>query len=131
MSEMRDKKTHKFPSQLPWILSIHHPHVSIFRNVSSANIQLIKILQQFPEFGKLLDELYQEWITKTLIHGDIKWDNCLVFASSGSRRMTRLKIVDWEFASMGDPCWAVGSVFSSYLSFWLLSIPITGEYPPQ
>jgi hypothetical protein len=32
---------------------------------------------------------------------------------------------------MGDPCWDIGSVFSNYLSFWLLSIPITGEAPPD
>ncbi len=32
---------------------------------------------------------------------------------------------------MGDPCWDVGAVFGGYLSFWLLSIPITGETPPD
>jgi len=45
--------------------------------------------------------------------------------------MTRLKIVDWELARLGDPCWDVGSVFANYLSFWLFSIPITGEDPPD
>jgi hypothetical protein len=32
---------------------------------------------------------------------------------------------------VGDACWDVGSVFNDYLSFWLLSIPITGEDPPE
>lgn len=32
---------------------------------------------------------------------------------------------------MGDPCWDAGSVFSEYLNFWLNSIPITGEDPPD
>ena len=37
-----------------------------------------------------------------------------------------LKIVDWELAGRGDPCWDLGSVFSEYLGFWLLSIPDPG-----
>jgi thiamine kinase-like enzyme len=61
----------------------------------------------------------------------MRWDNCVVFGRLGSRRKTRLKIVDWELASVGDPCWDVGSVFNDYLSCWLLSIPITGEAPPD
>jgi len=47
------------------------------------------------------------------------------------RRPLLLKIVDWELADLGDPCWDIGSVFSNYLSHWLLSIPITGEVPPE
>ena len=71
------------------------------------------------------------WRADALIHNDIKWDNCLVFSSQESGRRTGLKIIDWEFAAVGDPCWDVGSMFSNYLSFWLMSILITGEEPPD
>ena len=43
------------------------------------------------------------------------------------RRGAGLKLVDWELASVGDPCWDIGSVFNDYLSFWLLSVPVTGQ----
>jgi hypothetical protein len=43
----------------------------------------------------------------------------------------RRLIVDWEMAGIGDPCWDLGSVLNDYLSFWLLSIPITGETEPE
>ena len=36
-----------------------------------------------------------------------------------------IKIIDWELAQMGDPCWDVGAFFSEYLSFWLASIPFS------
>lgn len=120
-----------FISRPPWILSIHRTEVYIFREFTSANIELIKIIQQFKEFCNLLDELRQDWKSETLIHGDIKWDNCITFSPSPSGRKTGLKIVDWELASWGDPCWDIGSIFSEYLSFWLLSIPVTGEAPPE
>jgi aminoglycoside phosphotransferase (APT) family kinase protein len=63
------------------------------------------------------------------VHGDIKWDNLLVARGEGGA--SRLKIVDWELARVGEPCWDVGSVFGDYLGFWLASIPITGEEPPD
>jgi aminoglycoside phosphotransferase (APT) family kinase protein len=117
--------------QTPRALSIHHPDPRIFLDVSAANVELIKVVQHYPQFCRSLDNLREGWRTETLVHSDIKWDNCVIFARPVSNRKTRLKIVDWEAAGMGDPCWDIGSVFSNYLSFWLLSIPITGEDPPD
>ncbi|HBY94403.1 MAG TPA: hypothetical protein DEP84_10655 [Chloroflexi bacterium] len=126
-----EKEGHQAASHPPWVLSVHRPTIKFLQGCSGANLQLIQIIQQFPVFCDLLDALREEWRTEALIHRDIKWDNCLVFGKSPSARKTRLKIVDWELASGGDPCWDVGSVFNDYLSFWLLSIPVTGEMPPD
>lgn len=120
-----------FLDQLPWILTIHRPSLWIFWDVSEANLQLIKIVQHSTEFCQLLDDLRQDWQADRLIHHDIKWDNWIIFAQSSSRRKVGLKLIDWELAALGDPCWDVGSVFNDYLSFWLSSIPITGEEPPE
>ena len=120
-----------FEHKPPWVLSLHYLDLSVFRNISNANIEVIKIIQQFSEFCELLDSLRREWRTEALIHYDIRWDNCLVSTPSATKRKSGLKIVDWELAGVGDPCWDVGSVFNDYLSCWLLSIPITGETPPD
>lgn len=117
--------------QLPWILSIHRPNLGMLQNLSSTTIQAIKIIQRFPEFGDLLDSLRHEWVDKTLIHFDIKSDNCLIMTRRSGRKKTELKIVDWELSGVGDPCWDAGSVFADYLAFWLGSIPITGETLPE
>jgi thiamine kinase-like enzyme len=114
-----------------WVLSVHHPDVSVFRDVSAANLQLIKLLQGADEFCRLLDELRAGWANDALIHGDVKADNVIAFAPGTSRRKTRLALVDWEMAGWGDACWDVGSVFGEYLATWLLSMPITGEAPPE
>lgn len=115
----------------PWILSIHRPNLGMLQQLSSASIQAIKIIQRFPEFCELLDGLRRKWINATPIHFDIKWDNCLIVARRSGSQKTDLRIVDWELAGIGDPCWDVGSVFNDYLSYWLGSIPITGETPPE
>lgn len=117
--------------QPPWILSTHRPNLGMLQQLSSATIQAIKIIQRFPEFCDLLDGLRYEWVNETLIHFDIKLDNCLVVARRSGRQKPDLRIVDWELAGIGDPCWDVGSVFNDYLSYWLGSIPTTGEAPPE
>jgi hypothetical protein len=121
----------RFSRQPAWILSLHRAGLSIFHDVSSANTQLTRIVQQSPEFSHHLDELRLQWRDEALVHFDMKWGNCIAFVPPGFSRKIGLKLVDWELASIGDPCWDVGSIFSEYLSRWLLSIPITGDEPPD
>lgn len=108
----------------PWVLSIHRPDTGVFRDVSAANLELIKIVQSDDGLGERLDELRAGWRVETLIHQDVKWDNCLVTDDD------RLRLIDWEIAVAGDPHWDLGSALSQYLTFWLFSIPITGSEPP-
>lgn len=116
---------------VPWVLSLHRPTVRFYRECSAANHQLIRLIQEFPDFGDEFDVLREAWCDETLIHGDIKWDNLLAVAKAGSTRKTRIKIVDWEVAGAGDPHWDVGSAIGAYLGCWLGSIPLVGELPVQ
>ena len=116
----------------PWVLSVHRPSMSIFRNASAAALDLIRIVQSAPELGDRLDAMRRGWKPTCLIHHDVKWDNLIVCPTDRRPRGTfRLKIIDWESAQFGDPRWDMGSVFSQYLSLWLFSIPITGRDPPE
>jgi aminoglycoside phosphotransferase (APT) family kinase protein len=117
----------------PWVLSVHQPSLIIFREASSAALELIRILQSAPEFGDRLDALRNQWEPSCLIHHDVKWDNLLACPAANGQpgKRLRLRIIDWESAQPGDPRWDLGSVFSHYLSLWLFSIPITGEDPPE
>jgi Ser/Thr protein kinase RdoA (MazF antagonist) len=118
----------------PWILSIHRPDVTIFREASSASLDLIKLVQAQEGFGHLLHELRETWRLDALIHYDVKWDNFI--GAPGQHPGQRpgqpplVKLVDWETAMYGDPGWDIGSLLSHFLSTWLSSIPVTGETPP-
>ena len=91
----------------PWILSFHKPDMRVFRDISSASIELIKIVQRTPSFGEHLDELRSTYGEQSLTHNDIKWDNFLVRVGSTSEaRETRL--IDWEAAGPGDRSWTSG-----------------------
>lgn len=112
-----------FPRAVPWILSIHTLAAAQFDRVSNANAQILALIKQYPEFVTALDTLRAGWRIDGLIHGDMKWENCLLLASAEPGGPLSLKIIDWELADFGDVCWDAGAVFQSYLSAWILSMP--------
>ncbi len=114
----------------PWAASIHRPSLEVFRDSSAASLELIRIVQGADDFGPLLDEVRQAWRISALLHHDVKWGNVLACRARASGRITCMKLIDWEIAAPGDPAWDIGSVFGSYLTAWLSSIPVTGPHPP-
>jgi thiamine kinase-like enzyme len=109
----------------PWIFSVEKPGRKLFTDFSSSAIFVIQIIQRVPNFGALLSGLSRSYEPSTPIHGDIRWDNCLVRMQEGSEAPKRFFIVDWELAGYGDPCWDVGGVFCEYLNLWIRSLPVT------
>jgi hypothetical protein len=86
------------------------------------------LLQQHKDFEVLLDALGGEWRFDSLIHGDMKWDNVLVFPAGDG---LDFRIADWEMADFGDAAWDVGAVLQSFLSTWIMSMPIASGMPPE
>jgi aminoglycoside phosphotransferase (APT) family kinase protein len=116
-----------FRRDAPWVLSVHRPRLDALRYLSGASIELIKVIQEDEPFAHGLDELREGWRIETLVHRDVKWENCVAHAPAGGVRLTRVALVDWEMAGWGDPGFDVGSAFSDVLGFWLTSIPIERE----
>jgi aminoglycoside phosphotransferase (APT) family kinase protein len=119
------------PTNPPWVFFFDQPHYWIYINSSAANLEFVRILQHSTELCNCLVGLRHEWQPESLIHGDLKWDNCLLNLGPASRPAPGIQMVDWELAQIGDPSWDVGAIFSGYLAFWLSSIPISGEATPD
>jgi Ser/Thr protein kinase RdoA (MazF antagonist) len=117
------------PAMAPRILLLHRPDARVFRDASAATLELIRIIQSEPDFCGALERLRASWRQEVLMHGDVKWDNCLVTVIQDGPG--ELKLIDWESAVPGDPAWDIGSALGHYLSCWLFSIPVTGSVLPQ
>ncbi|HXL23521.1 MAG TPA: phosphotransferase [Candidatus Dormibacteraeota bacterium] len=115
-----------FPQRVPWILSIDQFNAAGAGAMSGGNTQIVGIIQRYPEFHASLETLRAQWSAQCLIHGDVKWDNCLLVPKDGNGSK-ELKLIDWELSDFGDPCWDVGAVFQAYLSFWIFSMPAQAE----
>lgn len=116
------------PETLPLNITIIRPGPDLFSSLSPANLKLLTIIQQHEEILNFFENVYEEWhMHKTLIHGDMKWDNILVVNEISTENVVEIRIVDWEFAAIGDPAWDIGGVLHDFISFWLDSLPITGN----
>lgn len=99
-----------FRAQTPWVLSLHDTHSQF----GQAGTQVATILQSYPDYGRALDRLRREWHPNTLIHGDMKFDNCLLVP--GRDGAFEVRIVDWELADIGEDTWDAGAVIQSYVT---------------
>ena len=116
-------KASLFPRLYLPTLIVSKPGIEIFREVSPANLQLLGLIQKYPDLNSFLTNLESEWLPQTLIHGDIKWDNLSISEKNNANRPIDIKIVDWEIADIGDPAWDIGEIIREFIGFWLSSLP--------
>ena len=119
------------PELAPSTLTAHRPDLAVFRDASAAMLAVIRILQASPALVRGLDRVRAGWRPRSVIHLDLKWDNCLLGRSPRRGAHRELRLIDWESAVFGDPCWDIGSALGQYLSAWVFSIPVTGATPPE
>ena len=117
------------PGKIPWILSVHETNASWYDSLSPANARLLELVQGYPEYCELLSCLRREWQPSCLVHGDVKWDNFLICQAESPD--ADLRLVDWEMAIFGDPCWDAGAVFQAYLNQWIYSMPLQETAQPD
>jgi aminoglycoside phosphotransferase (APT) family kinase protein len=111
-------------------LRLHRLDLDALHTLSPAAVELIRIVQGLGELCASLDELAASWRRESVIHGDVRWANCLAWRSMDSNRWTRLHLIDWELCAAGDPAADIGAFFGEYLRAWLQSIPITDPEDP-
>jgi tRNA A-37 threonylcarbamoyl transferase component Bud32 len=101
----------------PYTLGLNTPHYTLLNYLSPANLRLLEAIQNDEVLSAGMDDLRANWQPTAFIHGDAKLDNIVVAPDA-------FLLVDWELATVGDPRWDVGSVFSSFLSNWIASMPM-------
>jgi len=114
--------------QIPLILTLGRGGHAMLGRFGRIGPAISALLQQHKDFEGLLDALGAEWRFDSLVHGDMKWDNVLVYTAAGG---FDFRIVDWEMADFGDAAWDVGAVLQSFLSVWIMSMPIASGVPPE
>jgi len=87
---------------------------------------MLSLIQRYPNFPTRLDALQASWRRDTLIHGDMKFENCVLAYAKGAGAEPEIKVVDWEIADLGDPRWDIGSMLQSWLAYWIFSMPADG-----
>jgi aminoglycoside phosphotransferase (APT) family kinase protein len=118
------------PARPIWGLLLPEPPLELVIDLSAGAQDLLARIQGSSEVCERLEALGDAGSPGVLIHGDLRWENCLALPAPGSRRRTRVLLVDWELADSADPAFDVGSVLAEYLRVWVGSIPIVDPIDP-
>ena len=113
-----------------WGLALPEPPRALLLGLSTGALDLVARVQASRPLCERLDELREAQVDDAMVHGDLRWDNCLAVARAGSRRRTRLLLVDWELAGRGAAGFDVATVLAEYLRVWVGSIPIAEPADP-
>ena len=108
---------------------VHRPDLATLHTLSAAATDLTRIVQRSDDLCASLDALLADPMESTVVHGDVRWANCVAMRGA-SGRWTHLQLIDWELCGAGDPAVDVGAFVGEYLRAWLGSIPIADPKDP-
>jgi aminoglycoside phosphotransferase (APT) family kinase protein len=118
------------PHDRLWALSLPEPALDRLRVMSTAELDLLSRVQASHALCDRLVRLRDDVAEEAFVHGDIRWENCLAAAAPGSRRRTRVLLIDWELAGAGDPTADLGAALGECLRLWVGSVPIVDPSNP-
>ena len=113
-----------------WGLLLPEPPHELVLDLSAGAQDLVARVQASRATCDRLAELRAAGAEDALVHGDLRWENCLLVTASGARRRTRVLLIDWELAGPGASAFDVGTVLAEYLRVWVGSIPIVEPANP-
>jgi Ser/Thr protein kinase RdoA (MazF antagonist) len=114
-----------------WGLSLPEPTHETVLDLSAAAVDLVGRVQASDVMCDRLREVRAAASDGAIVHGDLRWENCVLVAAPGGRRRTRVLLVDWELAGRGPAAFDVGTVLAEYLIRWVASIPILDVRDPS
>jgi aminoglycoside phosphotransferase (APT) family kinase protein len=100
------------------------PPLELVHALSGGGVELVRLVQSSDELCERLEQVRSDWRPESVVHGDVRWGNWIPAPAPGSRRRTRVTLVDWELAQRGDRCFDVGAMLAEYLFKWVTSITV-------
>jgi hypothetical protein len=117
-------RAHPFIGEVPWILKPDELNNFASDEQSLGQTRLVGIMKHAPQLYQQLKTLADTWQVNGIIHGDMKWHNCLLQSTEDDPdlRDATIRIIDWELADAGHVAWDVAGILQGYLSQWIESM---------
>jgi Ser/Thr protein kinase RdoA (MazF antagonist) len=96
------------PARRPWILDVPGGRAPTIAVGNDSAGRLTQAISQCAPVAAAITRVARAWMSRTIIHGDIKFDNVLVAHD-------RMLLVDWELAGWGAPVWDLAGIVDGLL----------------
>ena len=106
----------------PWVLDIAAAGLPAVVGATAVVAATRERLLASPAVSRTLDQLRASWTGRSVIHGDVKFDNVLVEVLDGLNRDPRIWLIDWELAGLGVPAWDLAGVVEGTLTAQLMTL---------
>ena len=114
-----------------WTLRVHEPDWESTCRMSGAALDLTRVIQSSDELCTRLDDLLASWSEESVIHGDVRWDNCVAVRERRNPPLEPAAADRLGALRPGDPSLDIGAFLGEYLRAWLQSIPIVDPEDPS
>lgn len=112
----------------PYLLrSLERVGPGLFGNICNDGIEFYKLYQRFPSLHQAVAELYSNYQSSCLIHGNLRLNKYILDNQDSVTNLTQVKLTDWENLNWGDPAFDLGVLIAQYLKLWLDSIYVDSE----
>jgi aminoglycoside phosphotransferase (APT) family kinase protein len=120
-------------ARLPFVLHFDRPPFELIEAATTtpANLALLQAVQRSNALAAAFDEIRDAWRWDSIVHGDMRLENVLACKGPAGKRRTRIAVLDWEFASLGDRRWDLANVIAHFLARWILSMPMSRDLALQ
>jgi thiamine kinase-like enzyme len=78
--------------------------------------QFLEQIALYPALLEAIAEAHKNWESKTLIHGDMKFENCLIQSFEDDYK---IQLIDFEEVTMGNSLWDVAGIMQAAISIQL------------
>jgi tRNA A-37 threonylcarbamoyl transferase component Bud32 len=106
-----DRWAERLPAQPPGVLQ---RRTGLPAEPSDAQRIIIQLAHADEALVEGLAKLLQDYRVNAVIHGDIKWANCMIGSPGGA-----VVLVDWETVRIGDVAWDLAGLLQSLLQRWV------------
>jgi hypothetical protein len=120
----------RLPEGPPWVLDLTRPSPFSLRELSQAQLSVLRAVQSQPAVRVALDRLRRDWRASALVHGDVKCSNVLV-REDGAGSPTQVVVVDWEMAQLGDPSWDVAGALHGFITEAVMGLDLADDTGAQ
>lgn len=106
------------------------PPLGVRTHLSMATTELVRSVQNDAALMAVIARRRGGWRPTAVVHGEFKWPHCLLIPPAEGAPGS-MRLVDYEFAGVGDPSWDLGCVIAAYLDSWLASMPAPAGAPAE